>query len=787
MLKLRKNVALKNKKNKIIITVFSVFVICSLLLVGNMVSFVDEAAAGAVVFGSSNGGATRQVWESDESGYAVWQAVKYLNETGTDYIIDTVKITNPSGANATVQLYSAADNGGVPDWDNKVDQGTDYAAMSSDFTWTGKSIALNDTYAVWIIVGTVSTSSPLNDDNVNLGYSGGGSPSFLAGVTTESYYSKSKASPGDSWTNNGMGTPAWKEVSGTVANTAPTVSIDSVEAMASSSSVGMDLIFDDADDDDTLQGKVEYKLGTDCSSGTSDPTMDETDGSTTSTYGDPDVENDNTYQVGDTGAYITTSSGANTVSTDWLGGTDSLSPNVQYCIKVTPYDGTIAGTAVTDDFYSSANAPGTPTTSSMTTVGGDVTIAENSNPSSTEYLINLDGTALYVQANGIPGGSEVWQTNATWGAVTVTGASANTQYIFNVKARNAEDVTTAYTPSAAVYTLANAPGTATLSNVTATEMTVVIDVNSNPAGTDFAIYDTTTSKYVTAGGLLTSDTAVWQTYAEWGSGSGTAITGLAPGSTHSIQVKAINGDLVETALSTAASSQTLVAWTAESDDDSVAEDDETSNAEEDITEDGNTDSTEDEEGTEAGDETTEDGTVEEEILEEELDDETVQDNGLTEMSQARFDILAAKSITRKQERDVEEIVYEGRDGLSEIIARERLGLAEDFYTVYGRVPDKTDVHKLVSMLNTERPGERNLEQEKKALTAFIQVYGRLVDFSNPQEHAFIDYLAYMMRPQGRDIEEEKMALAKYVYIYKQLPDTGWAWSIIRSIAYGGVR
>ncbi|MBT7007293.1 hypothetical protein HN958_02190, partial [Candidatus Falkowbacteria bacterium] len=436
-----------------------VMVLCLLLIIGTGVMVggpflsINSVSAGSVSIGYGSSGTTVQFWEKDNGGYAVWQAVSYANASGNDYIIDLVRIRNGAEGNVTARLYSAPDNGGVPDWDNKVDQGTAYAVVNGQFEWSGLSVALNDGSTTWFIVGVVSTNFPLLDGNCRLPSNYSGSPVLASGITTTSYYSKSVASPGASWTTNSFTNQAWELVSGELANTAPTVSIDSVEAMASSSSVGMDLIFDDADDDDTVQGKIEYKLGTDCSSGTSDPTMDETDGSTTATYGDPSMENDNEYQIGAAAAYITTSSGANTVSTDWLGGTDSLSPNVQYCIKVTPYDGTIAGTAVTDDFYSSANAPGTPTTSSMTTVGGDVTIAENSNPSSTEYLINLDGTALYVQANGIPGGSEVWQTNATWGAVTVTGASANTQYIFNVKARNAEDVTTAYTPSAAVYTL----------------------------------------------------------------------------------------------------------------------------------------------------------------------------------------------------------------------------------------------------------------------------------------------------------------------------------------------
>ena len=47
-----------------------------------------------------------------------------------------------------------------------------------------------------------------------------------------------------------------------------------------------------------------------------------------------------------------------------------------------------------------------------------VTLAVNSNPSSTEFAIYESATNKYVQANGSLGASAVWQTYTTWGGAS---------------------------------------------------------------------------------------------------------------------------------------------------------------------------------------------------------------------------------------------------------------------------------------------------------------------------------------------------------------------------------
>ncbi|MFA4815187.1 MAG: Calx-beta domain-containing protein [Candidatus Gracilibacteria bacterium] len=140
---------------------------------------------------------------------------------------------------------------------------------------------------------------------------------------------------------------------------APTVAtVTGTQGTDGTGDVTITFIMDDSADDDTLQAKIEYSLngGIDWA----DPTISVTNGETLATYGDPSVDNTQTYQVGQTGAYITSSSGANTVSIVWEAATDvSVSTNISNAqIRVTPYDGTEIGTSsLSPDFIVDRTAP----------------------------------------------------------------------------------------------------------------------------------------------------------------------------------------------------------------------------------------------------------------------------------------------------------------------------------------------------------------------------------------------------------------------------------------------
>jgi hypothetical protein len=131
-------------------------------------------------------------------------------------------------------------------------------------------------------------------------------------------------------------------------------------------------------------------------------------------------------------------------------GTFSLSPsslsvNTQYYFRA--YAINSVNTTLGDElnFWTLANAPAAPTVNTPTGSSLNVTIgASDGNPSTTTYAIQETTSGNYVQANGTLGASAVWQTSATWSAITLTGLSSATTYTFKVKARNGANTETAF-------------------------------------------------------------------------------------------------------------------------------------------------------------------------------------------------------------------------------------------------------------------------------------------------------------------------------------------------------
>ncbi|MBU4315144.1 Ig-like domain-containing protein [Patescibacteria group bacterium] len=154
-------------------------------------------------------------------------------------------------------------------------------------------------------------------------------------------------------------------------NQAPTVaSITAVQQ--SNGSVLITFIMDDADDDDTLQALVQYNVG----GGLTKATLSEVDVDTfTDNGGDPQVENDDAYQVGNASGYILSSSGANTVSTIWNAPTDATGLDISTAvITVTPYDGTEAGTPSSSSAFDLDTLAPTVVSASYKDINGNGTV-----------------------------------------------------------------------------------------------------------------------------------------------------------------------------------------------------------------------------------------------------------------------------------------------------------------------------------------------------------------------------------------------------------------------------
>ena len=132
-----------------------------------------------------------------------------------------------------------------------------------------------------------------------------------------------------------------------------------------------------------------------------------------------------------------------------------------------------------------------------------------------------------------------WQAGVSW---QDTGLSPNTEYTYQVKAKDQVGNASAYTAEQSKYTLANIPGAPTLEN-SSTSAELTINTNSNSTATEYAIAISSdswvTTDYVQINNSF--DTGIiWQTLANWG--SPLTITGLAQDTEYKYKIKARNSD-----------------------------------------------------------------------------------------------------------------------------------------------------------------------------------------------------------------------------------------------------
>lgn len=113
---------------------------------------------------------------------------------------------------------------------------------------------------------------------------------------------------------------------------------------------------------------------------------------------------------------------------------------------------------------------------------------------------------------------------------------------------------------------ANVPGAPTLSNGGGTyydHLNFIVNTANNPSDAQYSVAVSTTSNftvtnYVQADGTLNS-TPVYQTYAQWGSGSGTDALGLSGATTYYFKVNASQGTFTQSAYGPSANIATVAA------------------------------------------------------------------------------------------------------------------------------------------------------------------------------------------------------------------------------------
>jgi hypothetical protein len=233
----------------------------------------------------------------------------------------------------------------------------------------------------------------------------------------------------------------------------------------------------------------------------------------------------------------------------------SIATNYEFEVKAKNGEAVETAYGTASSSYTLTGSIPAPTVNGATTLSLDVTIGQGTNPSDVVYKIYDSGTSKYVQADGTLDDVAVWQTASAWGTVsgvvgkiTVTGLSKDTQYSFVVTPKTGGGVVGIPSDPTALYTLANVPGSPTVTVLSTSSLNVIINKNSNPSNTTYEIKMGT--KYVQADGTL-GDSEVWQDYTTWGGATGVNVTSLSVDTQYTVTVRARNGDSVATAWSDA--------------------------------------------------------------------------------------------------------------------------------------------------------------------------------------------------------------------------------------------
>ncbi|MCK5061335.1 fibronectin type III domain-containing protein [Candidatus Parcubacteria bacterium] len=173
-----------------------------------------------------------------------------------------------------------------------------------------------------------------------------------------------------------------------------------VQRMDGSGVVDISVDINDGDDDD-CRVKIEYILGSDCGGLPDYPTLDTVDINTEATYGDPEIDNNHSYQVGTSGAMILTNTATNTVEFDWLSAADLSSGDTTYCLRLTANDNIydqspVATTTLTIDNV----APSSPgPLGYVDRTGTTTTLSLNSTTTETNFLDYIIYYKIYDGSN----------------------------------------------------------------------------------------------------------------------------------------------------------------------------------------------------------------------------------------------------------------------------------------------------------------------------------------------------------------------------------------------------
>ena len=220
----------------------------------------------------------------------------------------------------------------------------------------------------------------------------------------------------------------------------------------------------------------------------------------------------------------------------------SLAVNTAYTRHVTAYN--IYGDSAPSNGHTAYTSIETPTGVSFGAVA-NVSIELNASGTLSNLASGASGV-FFDETGGSNAGINQWMQAA---ADTATGLTPNTQYTFQVKARNGDGDETPYSPTSQKHTLASQPGDEDLSNITSQSIQANWNAGApvNPEGTLYLVECYAGDGF---GGTKIAESGWTPTLAH-------LFGDLDPNAQYSFRVKAKNGEDVETAWTLLGSPYTL--------------------------------------------------------------------------------------------------------------------------------------------------------------------------------------------------------------------------------------
>ncbi len=193
----------------------------------------------------------------------------------------------------------------------------------------------------------------------------------------------------------------------------------------------------------------------------------------------------------------------------------------------------------------------TNTASGITTADATLNGSVDANNFSTDITFEY-GTTLSYGTSVSASPAALSDDVSTPVSATITGLAPNTLY--NFRAVGTVSGTPTNGANEDFYTLANVPGAPSLDNSTTSSIDVSVDTSSENGNSSETVYAIRTGlQYVQLDGTLGND-AVWRTAAEWAT---ITVNGLEDNTLYTFDLKARNGDGIETAFGASDSLSTL--------------------------------------------------------------------------------------------------------------------------------------------------------------------------------------------------------------------------------------